>query len=65
MLKFSRVGVLAAGLAIACASVALAQGKGETVKLQDYPGLGNILYRIAATKGYCDSHGIKCQLQVI
>ncbi|MBX7228481.1 MAG: ABC transporter substrate-binding protein [Burkholderiaceae bacterium] len=43
----------------------LAQGKGETVKFQDYPGSGNMLIRIAASKGYCEKFGIKCQLQMI
>lgn len=44
---------------------ASAQGKGETVKIQDYPGIGNMLYRVASSKGFCDKHGIKCQLQMI
>ena len=57
---------LAAALALAYVPVAaLAQGKGETVKIQDYPGIGNLLYRVAVSKGYCEQHGIKCQLQVI
>jgi len=58
---------MAAAFALACApfAAASAQGKGETVKIQDYPGIGNLLYRVALSKGFCDKHGIKCQLQVI
>lgn len=51
---------LAAGLAAGAA-----RAEETTVKIQDYPGIGNMLYRIAATKGYCEKHGIKCQLQMI
>ncbi|MCP4618577.1 MAG: ABC transporter substrate-binding protein [Bradyrhizobium sp.] len=62
-------GRLAAAMAalFLCASgtVAGAQGKGETVKIQDYPGIGNMLFRVAVSKGYCEAHGIKCQLQMI
>ncbi len=46
-------------------STALAQGRGETVKIQDYPGTGNLIYRVAVTKGYCEKHGITCRLQTI
>ena len=42
-----------------------AQGKGETVKFQDYPGLGNMLVRVAAAKGFCERAGIKCETQFI
>lgn len=42
-----------------------AQGKGENVKFQDYPGLGNSLIRVAIAKGYCEKNGIKCELQMI
>ncbi len=55
-------------VAAACAigvSAAHAQGKGETVKFQDYPGIGNMLVRVAISKGYCDKHGIKCVVQPI
>lgn len=61
------MAALAAALALTCAvpASALAQGKGETVKIQDYPGIGNLLYRVALSKGYCEKHGIKCQLQTV
>ena len=47
------------------ASPAVAQGKGESVKFQDYPGLGNMMVRVAISKGYCEKAGIKCELQTI
>jgi NitT/TauT family transport system substrate-binding protein len=58
-------GALALVVFCASAAAASAQGKGETVKIQDYPGIGNMLFRIALSKGYCEAHGIKCQLQMI
>lgn len=61
------VAATAAAMALAGASItpAQAQGKGETVRLQDYPGIGNLLFRVAIAKGFCAQHGIKCQLQII
>lgn len=44
---------------------AMAQGKGETIKIHDYPGLGNAMVRVAIEKGFCEKHGIKCQTQMI
>ena len=57
--------LLVAALALAHAGPVAAQGKGETLRLQDYPGIGNMLGRVAISKGYCDKYGIKCALQVI
>ena len=59
-----RAGV-GAVLWLALGAGALAQGKGETVRFQDYPGIGNMLVRTAIANGYCDKHGIKCELQAI
>lgn len=56
--------LLAATLAVAAAA-AFAQGKGETVRIQDYPGTAGLTMRVAIAKGYCESAGIKCQLQVL
>jgi len=54
----------AAGIAaFLCAGVARAEE--TTVRIQDYAGNGNMLYRIAQSKGYCAKHGIKCQLQMV
>ncbi|MBI3373220.1 MAG: ABC transporter substrate-binding protein [Betaproteobacteria bacterium] len=52
-------------LALVAGGGAWAQGKGESVKFQDYPGIGNMLVRVAISKGYCDKYGIKCSLQPI
>lgn len=39
---------------------------GQTaVKFTDIPGPGNLLARVAISKGYCKQHGLDCQLQVI
>jgi NitT/TauT family transport system substrate-binding protein len=56
---------LGVALGLAMAATGWAQGKGETVKFQDYPGVGNMLVRVAIAKGYCDRYGIKCTLQSI
>ena len=42
-----------------------AQGKGETVRFQDYPGIGNLLLKVAKAKGYCEQNGIKCESVLI
>src|SRR5229473_5050831 len=65
MHRFSLRVALGICLALSLPVTATAQGKGETVKIQDYPGIGNMLYRIAVSKGYCEKYGIKCQLQMI
>jgi len=53
-------------LATSLTTGAVAQGKGESVKFQDYPGTtGNMLIRVAISKGYCEKSGIKCSLQPI
>jgi len=37
----------------------------DTVRVQDYPGLGNMLLRVAVANGYCDKRGIKCEGKTI
>lgn len=59
------LGTIAVSMAAMVTCAAFAQGKGETVKFQDYPGLGNMLVRVAISKGYCEKVGIKCELQTI
>ncbi len=56
--------LLATALAVV-AVAAFAQGKGETVRIQDYPGTTGLTMRVAIAKGYCADAGITCQLQVI
>lgn len=63
MKKF--VALASCVLAALAAPPAWAQGKGETVRFQDYPGTGNMLARVAIAKGFCEKAGIKCELQMI
>ncbi|HEX6017770.1 MAG TPA: hypothetical protein VFZ28_06700, partial [Burkholderiaceae bacterium] len=56
--------LLATALALA-AGVAGAQGKGETVRLSDQLGVITLPIRVAIAKGYCTSHGIKCEVHPI
>ena len=35
----------------------------KTVRIHDYPGLGNFLARVANANGLCEKHGIKCELR--
>jgi NitT/TauT family transport system substrate-binding protein len=42
-----------------------AQASRERVRMQDYPGLGNILAYVAIRNGYCHKHGIECELKVV
>lgn len=44
---------------------AVAQGKGETVRVVDAPGIGNMPLRVAIRKGYCEKYGIKCESKII
>ena len=36
-----------------------------TVRIQDYPGLGNFLVRVANANGLCEKQGLKCELRTI
>ncbi|TAN12955.1 MAG: ABC transporter substrate-binding protein [Burkholderiaceae bacterium] len=56
--------LVAATLAIVTVA-AFAQGKGETITIQDYPGTIGLTMRVAIAKGYCADAGITCKLQVI
>ena len=55
---------LAASITLASTN-AYAQAKGDTVRVQDYPGVGNMLYRVAIAKGYCSQHDLICELKTI
>ena len=57
--------LMVSALALAFSGPAAGQGKGESVKFQDYPGIGNMLVRVAISKGYCERYGIKCAVQPI
>ena len=41
-----------------------ARAEEVSVKFMDIQGIGNMLVRVAASKGYCTKYGIKCELQV-
>jgi NitT/TauT family transport system substrate-binding protein len=49
-------------LAFVLAGPTLAQ---TTLRIQDFPGLGNFLVRVANANGYCEKHGVKCELRTI
>lgn len=57
--------LLSSALGLLCfilATPALAQ---TTLRIQDYPGLGNFLVRVANANGLCEKHGVKCELRTI
>ena len=64
-----KIRKLISALAVAATALggtaALAQGKGETIRIQDYPGTGNLLMKVARAKGFCEDRGITCELVVI
>lgn len=65
-MKFNKwTTTLAAAALSLAAGVASAQGGGETVRFQDYPGTGNLLVRVAIAKGFCEDRGITCSLTTI
>jgi NitT/TauT family transport system substrate-binding protein len=58
-------GALLTFVALVAASCAHAQGKGETVRIQTYGPGTNMLFDVAIAKGYCENHGIHCELQTV
>lgn len=50
--------------ATAAVGVQLAQAE-STLRIQDYPGTGNLLVRVAQAKGFCKEVGLNCELKVI
>jgi NitT/TauT family transport system substrate-binding protein len=49
-------------LALALSGGARAEDRKETVRFQDYPGLGNLMIRVARSKGWCSAAGFDCEL---
>ena len=49
-------------LASACATPAWAQ---DLVRVQDYPGLGNMMLRVAIAHKLCEAQGIRCEARTI
>lgn len=37
----------------------------KVVRIQDYPGLGNFLVRVANANGLCEKNGIKCEIRTM
>lgn len=59
MRKPSTLFFLFLALAIACG----ASRAQETVRIQDFPGLGNLLGRVAVAQGFCEKHRIRCEMK--
>lgn len=57
------IKTIAAAALLSLGLGAMAQGKGETVRIQDYPGPGNIPVRVAIKKGLCEKVGLKCEVR--
>ena len=55
-------GAAAALTAIATLWAPAAQAQ-KVVRVQDYPGLGNFLVRVANANGLCEKNGIKCEVR--
>lgn len=65
-MKLSTTSFLGTALgAIALTWSANVMAQTETLRIQDYPGLGNIMVRVAVANGYCDKNGLKCELKTI
>jgi NitT/TauT family transport system substrate-binding protein len=47
-------------------AVGVAQAQStDTVRIQDYPGLGNLLGRVAVAYKFCEKHGIHCEMKTV
>lgn len=57
--------IAALSLLVLAAPPAAAGSKAETVRFQDYPGLGNLIVRVARSKGWCAERGLDCELSMI
>lgn len=53
---------LLVGAAVLAAGASQAQ---TTLRIQDYPGTGNLLVRVAQANGYCTANGLNCELKTI
>ena len=56
---------LMAAITASLFSLGSAHAATDTLRIQDYPGIGNFLARVANANGYCEQHGIKCELRQI
>ncbi|QFZ86209.1 PhnD/SsuA/transferrin family substrate-binding protein [Variovorax paradoxus] len=64
MLRNSLIAFAAAAVCVLHAP-AHAQPATTTLRIQDYPGIGNFLVRVANANGLCEKHGVKCELRTI
>jgi NitT/TauT family transport system substrate-binding protein len=65
-MTFFFTSLLRAALSLAALTWGVnAMAQMETLRIQDYPGLGNVMVRVAAANGYCEKNGIKCELKTI
>jgi NitT/TauT family transport system substrate-binding protein len=42
-----------------------AHAQPTSLRIQDYPGIGNFLVRVANANGLCEKNGVKCELRTI
>ncbi|WP_343740800.1 ABC transporter substrate-binding protein [Delftia tsuruhatensis] len=63
MIRTTLALVSAFVFALLSTQAALAQT--PTLRIQDYPGIGNFLVRVANARGLCEKHGIRCELRPI
>ncbi len=52
-------------LAAALIGVSTTVAAQEVVRIQDYPGMGNLMVRVAIANKICEKNNIKCELKVI
>lgn len=57
------LGLLALLATLAAAPGAHAQST-DVVRINDFPGTGNIIARVAVAKKFCEKHGIRCETRV-
>jgi len=61
-----RNSLIVSAVAAACLLHGLAHAQPTTtLRIQDYPGIGNFLVRVANANGLCEKHGVKCELRTI
>ncbi|MGJ7524018.1 hypothetical protein ACSFA0_26380 [Variovorax sp. LT1P1] len=61
MIRRRLIAVVTVGFTLA----GLVQAETTTLRIQDYPGFGNFLVRVANANGLCEKNGIKCTLRTI
>lgn len=62
---FTRASLRATVGIVALTAGATVMAQVETLRIQDYPGLGNIMVRVAIANNYCEKYSLKCELKTI